>query len=203
VVIDGKLLSERETEPLWDGLDDILAAIGDDAGPILEDRPWNSPNAKALDLMTIPDKVMSVDAPAIAKKAILADFVSETGVPSNRQSYVTDIRSYSAAEEYQAFYPEIGESFQGRLEELSSALPEDLASRNASISENLAALNPILRKLEPKHAAHLYSELKTFAKHVARASGGFLKFWSVSAEEKKWIELPMVDTFEWNEETEQ
>jgi hypothetical protein len=116
---------------------------------------------------------------------------------------VTDIRSYSAAEEYQAFYTEIGESFQGRLEELISALPEDLASRNASISENLAALNPILRKLEPKHAAHLYSELKTFAKHVARASGGFLKFWSVSAEEKKWIELPMVDTFEWNEETEQ
>jgi monoamine oxidase len=88
VVIDGKLLSESEAEPLWDGLDDILGAIGEDAEPILDERPWDSPNAKALDLMTIPDKVMSVDAPAIAKKAILADFVSETGVPSDRQSYL-------------------------------------------------------------------------------------------------------------------
>jgi len=88
VVIDGKLLSDSEAQTLWDGLDYILASIGDDAGPILEDKPWDSPNAKALDLMTIPDKVMSVDAPEIAKKAIIADFVSETGVPSDRQSYL-------------------------------------------------------------------------------------------------------------------
>ena len=88
VVIDGKLLTDSETEPLWEGLDDILGAIGDDAGPVLEDRPWDSPNAKTLDLMTIPEKVMSVDAPEIAKKAIIADFVSETGVPSERQSYL-------------------------------------------------------------------------------------------------------------------
>lgn len=88
VVIDGKLLTDSETEPLWDGLDDILGAIGDDAGPVLEDKPWDSPNAKTLDLMTITEKVMSVDAPEIAKKAIIADFVCETGVPSERQSYL-------------------------------------------------------------------------------------------------------------------
>ena len=88
VVIDGKLLSDSEAEPLWDGLDDILGSIGDDAGPVLDDTPWESPNAKTLDLTTIPDKVMSVDAPEIAKKAIIADFVSETGVPSDRQSYL-------------------------------------------------------------------------------------------------------------------
>jgi monoamine oxidase len=88
VVIDGKLLTDSEAEPLWDGLDDILASIGDDAGPVLDDTPWDSANAKTLDLMTIPDKVMSVDVPEIAKKAIIADFVSETGVPSDRQSYL-------------------------------------------------------------------------------------------------------------------
>jgi monoamine oxidase len=88
VVIDGKLLSDSEAEFLWDGLDDILGSIGGDAGPVLDDTPWDSPNAKTLDLTTIPDKVMSVDAPEIAKKAIIADFVSETGVPSDRQSYL-------------------------------------------------------------------------------------------------------------------
>ncbi len=88
VVIDGKLLTDSEAEPLWDGLDDILASIGDDAAPILDDTPWDSPNAETLDRMTIPDKVKSVDALEIAKKAIIADFVSETGVPSDRQSYL-------------------------------------------------------------------------------------------------------------------
>jgi monoamine oxidase len=88
VVIDGKLLSDSEAQSLWDGLDDILASIGDDAGPVLADNPWDSPGAERLDRMTIPDKVMSVDAPEIAKKAIIADFVSETGVPSDHQSYL-------------------------------------------------------------------------------------------------------------------
>ena len=88
VVIDGKLLSEAEALPLWEGLDDILEAIGADAGPILADTPWDSPDAKRLDMIAVPDKVMSVDAPDIAKRAITADFVSETGVPSARQSYL-------------------------------------------------------------------------------------------------------------------
>jgi len=73
---------------LLEARDRVLGSIGADAGPVLDDTPWDSPNAKTLDLMTIPDKVMSVDAPEIAKKAIIGDFVSETGVPSDRQSYL-------------------------------------------------------------------------------------------------------------------
>jgi monoamine oxidase len=88
VVIDGKLLSEEEAAPLWEGLDDILEAIGADAGPVLADTPWDSPDAKRLDAIAVPDKVMTVDVPDIAKRAIIADFVSETGVPSERQSYL-------------------------------------------------------------------------------------------------------------------
>jgi hypothetical protein len=116
---------------------------------------------------------------------------------------VTNIRTYSAGEEYQDFYREVGESFQPRLEELIGQLPSDTAGRNAQISQSLSQLNPILHKMEPKHAAHLYKELRTFASHVARASGGFLKFWSVSAEEKKWVELPMLEKFEWHDEEEE
>ncbi|MEX1059981.1 MAG: NAD(P)/FAD-dependent oxidoreductase [Methyloceanibacter sp.] len=88
VVIDGKLLSESETGPLWEGMDDILESIGNDARPVLEDTPWETPDATRLDLTTVADKVMSVDAPEIAKKAIIGDFVSETGVPSDRQGYL-------------------------------------------------------------------------------------------------------------------
>lgn len=88
VVIDGKLLSEREAAPLWKGMDDILESINDDATPILADTPWESPDAKKLDMTTVPEKIMSIDAPEIAKKMIIEDFVSEMGVPSDRQSYL-------------------------------------------------------------------------------------------------------------------
>ena len=115
---------------------------------------------------------------------------------------VTNIRSYSAVEEYQEFYKEIGENFQSRLEEFIRELPEDVNVRSVKISETLSGLNAILHKLEPKHAAHVYNELRSFAKHVARSSGGFLKFWSVSAEEMKWIDLPMLEVFEWTDEEE-
>jgi monoamine oxidase len=88
VVIDGKMLSEKDAARLWEGMDDILEAIGNDARPILADTPWESPEARRLDLMSVPDKVMSVDAPKIAKRAIISDFVSETGVPPEKQSYL-------------------------------------------------------------------------------------------------------------------
>lgn len=113
---------------------------------------------------------------------------------------VTGIRTYSSAEEHQEFYREIGESFQARLDQLINELPQDVGGRNAKLSETLSRLNGVLHKLEPKDAARMYKELRSFADHVARSSGGFLKFWSVSAEEKKWVELPMIEKFEWKEE---
>ncbi|HLF65572.1 MAG TPA: hypothetical protein VI603_17550 [Saprospiraceae bacterium] len=115
---------------------------------------------------------------------------------------VTNIRSYSAAEEYQDFYREIGETFQSRLDHLIKELPSNAVSRASQISDTLSGVNAVLGKLEPKHAAHVYKELRSFASHVARAGGGFLKFWSVSAEEKKWVELPMLDKFEWHDKEE-
>ena len=59
-------------------------------------------------------------------------------------------------------------------------------------------LNDILGKLEAKVAAAVYDEWISFARHVARASGGFLKVWSISAAEKKWIALPMLREFTWH-----
>ncbi len=113
---------------------------------------------------------------------------------------VTGIRTYSSAEEHQDFYREVGETFQTRLDQLISELPEDVGARTSRISETLSGLNAILHKLELKNAAQLYNELRSFAGHVARSSGGFLKFWSVSAEEKKLIDLPMLEKFEWKDE---
>ena len=111
---------------------------------------------------------------------------------------VTNIRSYSLPEEYRAYYMEIGQNFGSHIDELVADLPSDVVDRQMEITRRMSPLNEILGKLENKVAAAIYDEWRSFAKHVARASGGFLKFWSISKEEKKWIVLPMLQQFEWN-----
>ena len=59
----------------------------------------------------------------------------------------------------------------------------------------MAALNPILEELPLQEAAILYKDFISFAKHVAKASGGFFGFFSVGPEEGKVIGLPMLNEF--------
>ena len=70
--------------------------------------------------------------------------------------------------------------------------PKDTSARNMKISDDLSLLNEIFPKLEIHFGAALYDSFVSFAKHVAKASGGFMGFWSISKEEKEFIELPML-----------
>jgi len=115
---------------------------------------------------------------------------------------VTNIRSYSLPEPYHAYYEEVGQHFSEKLDELIAELPANVEERSMEISRRMAPLNDILEKLDPKVAASIYGEWVSFARHVARASGGFLKFWSISAEEKRWVGLPMLREFTWSDEEE-
>ena len=110
---------------------------------------------------------------------------------------VTNIRSYSLPEEYRGYYLAVGESFSDDLDSLIDELPETVSDRQMEISRRMTPLNDILAKLDAKVAAAMYDEWKSFARHVARASGGFLKMWSISQEEKRWISLPMLREFTW------
>ncbi len=111
---------------------------------------------------------------------------------------VTNIRSYSLPEEYRGYYLDVGYNFSAHLDEIIAGLPEDVADRQLEITRRMSPLNDILGKLETKVSAAIYDEWLSFAKHVARASGGFLKMWSISAAEKKWIRLPMLHEFTWD-----
>jgi len=110
---------------------------------------------------------------------------------------VTNIRSYSLPEEYRAYYLAIGESFSDDLDSLLAELPDEVPERQMEISRRLSPLSDILSKLDAKVAAAMYDEWRSFARHVARASGGFLNMWSISTEEKRWISLPMIREFKW------
>lgn len=106
---------------------------------------------------------------------------------------LTGIRTYAKPEELNAYYLDVEDGFEDRLSNLLSALPSDLAEREVEISQRLGGLNKVLSCLSNPVAFQLYDSFTSFARHIAKASGGFLRFGSISSAEKEWINLPMID----------
>lgn len=106
---------------------------------------------------------------------------------------LTEIRSYSLPNDLVNFYAEVGKDFSDKIEKLISELPNDKIERNKILARNISGLNDILAELNPEMASELYKSFKSFAKHVAKASGGILGMMSISKEEEELIDLPMLN----------
>jgi len=105
---------------------------------------------------------------------------------------ITKIRGFSGGEIMQDFYDHVGKDYSERLVRWTKIISKDTAERNADLSARLEKLNPILAKLTPELGATMYKSFTTFAKHVAKASGGFLGFGSINKEEAALVDLPML-----------
>jgi len=106
---------------------------------------------------------------------------------------LANIRSYSYAEELKEFYGAVGKHFENDIKSLLSELPTETAERTQVLSDKLAGLNPIIAKMDNGIAFKLYESYLSFSEHVAKASGGFLRFATVSKEEKSLMNLEMLD----------
>jgi len=115
---------------------------------------------------------------------------------------LTKIRGYAHPESLHAYYQKVGDIYEERLTALINNLPNDADQRGKLISEKLTELNDIFPKLEENLAFRLYESLTTFADHVARASGGFLRFGAISKAEAKYVKLPMITPIEISPEEE-
>lgn len=115
---------------------------------------------------------------------------------------LTKIRSFANNKELHDYYEEVGLSFQSTLDTMLSSLPQSAGDRATKLTEKLSLLNPILAKLDNKIAYLLYKDFVSFAKHVARASGGFLRFGAISSAEKKLIPLQMIEEVIYEDEEE-
>ena len=105
---------------------------------------------------------------------------------------ITQIRTFAGDERLKSFHTDANETLAAKIKQLIAELPNDVPSRSAIISEKLASLNPILASLDPSIAYYLYKGYISFAERIAKASGGFLSFFSIGPEEKKWISLSMI-----------
>ncbi len=115
-------------------------------------------------------------------------------------SKIAKIRSYAGPEELIEFYTEVGSDFATKLPELIDNTPNDKKARTEIAVNKISELNPILAKLPNVIGALMYHSFVSFATHVAKASGGFIRIWSISHEEDKYINLPMLDEIVYVEE---
>ena len=118
----------------------------------------------------------------------------------NWASKIAKIRSYSLPEQLNEFYKDVGLDFTERLDHYKHLTSSAVTVRMGEVEDKLAKINPIMAKLNPVLGATLYESYKSFAKHVAKSSGGFLGFFAVGPEEEKWIGLPMLTPIELPEE---
>lgn len=116
---------------------------------------------------------------------------------------ITQIRTFAGDERLKDFHVEVNEMVGNRIKQLIAELPNDVTSRNAIISEKLSHLNPILASLDPSLGYYLHKGYVSFADRIAKSSGGFLSFFTIGPEERKWVALPMLNAIVYNPDEEE
>lgn len=106
---------------------------------------------------------------------------------------VAESKQARAREQLLTYYQEVGDDFEGKIHQAVDELPSGVEERNDVITAELRKLNHILPKIDNNYAIKLHASLKDFAKKIAEASGGVLGYMSVSYEEAKLMDLPMLE----------
>ena len=110
---------------------------------------------------------------------------------------VTKIRSYQYPTSLlMKFYEAVGAEYATKLDDLIENAPKDTKERSELFTRKIEQLNDILPLLDGNLGHYLSESYRSFAKHVAKASGGFLGFMSIDSEEHKLIDLPMLKVVE-------
>ncbi|MEM6699795.1 MAG: hypothetical protein AAF599_15440 [Bacteroidota bacterium] len=99
------------------------------------------------------------------------------------------------SEEVKDYYEQIDGMVEDRINSYLTMLSKDRTERMNQVSAELAKLNPVLAKMDACYAAALYQSFLSFAKHIARASGGILRFLTIDPKEHKVVDLPMLEEF--------
>ena len=106
---------------------------------------------------------------------------------------VTKIRSYNLPRRLSAFYKEVGLSFKNDLDVLKAEFVQDQEATVRKLKFQLATLNDVFEKMEDHQLAYeLYVSFKSFARHVARSTGGILGWGAIGPKEDELIELSMI-----------
>ncbi|MBL9119637.1 MAG: FAD-dependent oxidoreductase [Phycisphaerae bacterium] len=88
IYLDGKLLSDEESNSLWEALESATASMNADAVGIDPAAPWTSGKAAEWDGRSVRQWIDGLAVEAQVKRALHVLFSSDNGVDSERQSYL-------------------------------------------------------------------------------------------------------------------
>jgi monoamine oxidase len=96
VILDGHVLTSRETLALWKESERVLDAMNRDARSVDPREPWRSPDAAALDARTVAAWLDRAPASDWCRRALHASFTSDNGVATSRQSLLAMLAAVQA-----------------------------------------------------------------------------------------------------------
>jgi monoamine oxidase len=88
IIIDGKKITEEEGKKITEEMEIAKESLNSAAREVNAERPWETPNADALDAQSMGDWIRTVQVGDLAKKAIRAEFEGNEGVALERMSYL-------------------------------------------------------------------------------------------------------------------
>ncbi len=88
LMLGGKMLDAKEAKELYEQMEAAMNKMNDDARPINEDEPWNSPNAEALDKKTTTEWVEGLKLEPLCKLGVTSELEGNNGQSLSLQSYL-------------------------------------------------------------------------------------------------------------------
>lgn len=139
------------------------------------------------------EKETVMDAPALITALIAGSEKEMDGEEVKEALNLMKWKNFHARPDLLDYYHEVNSRFPQRLEQILQQLPEEKEERQAMVAKQLSTLNTILPKFDRPFAEQLYASYRELAKHIAESSGGVLGYFSVTFEESRLIQLPMID----------
>ena len=146
-----------------------------------------------LDKLTADERENLYDAIPMITVLIAGADGEITEAETSWAKKITHIRGFNNPERIQGYYEEVEPRFESKVAELIEKLPLNVEERNNILTEKLTALNPVLNKLGYSYHKQLHKSFLSFARHVARADGGFLGVFAIDKEEDDLIDLTMLE----------
>ena len=91
MILGGRKLSPEEVTAITTEIDEAVVHMTNDARDVLEDEPWNTPNARMLDSRTMAEWIEKLTISELAKTLMHVQFTGTNGVSTSKQSYLGNL----------------------------------------------------------------------------------------------------------------
>ncbi|MDX2146094.1 MAG: NAD(P)/FAD-dependent oxidoreductase [Planctomycetota bacterium] len=91
IVLNGQKLTPDESASLYEELDAALGGLNELAAPVVEDAPWETPDAKSLDARPLSHWIDQLEVSKNCKAAIFAQMAGDNGQSCDKQSLLGNL----------------------------------------------------------------------------------------------------------------